>query len=289
MFKKLLKYDMKAIWNVWWILAVSVLGASTVAAFLLRFVISNLESVGYVGVTMTFATSIAMLMLVLLFLGIYSSIFVTLVLVYFRFYKNFYTDEGYLTFTLPTSRKLLLLSKTVNALIWMALHVALYAVSIFLICLFAPPAYNGGFFNFVALQEIGSFFLHLWSAAGGWVIVYALEVLLLLVALGLFSISLIHFCITVGSIIAKKMKILAAIGIYYLVNMILSFVLEFVFLFGGISIVDGMMVLLADASLWVSRSAVAVVLLACCAVVATLACTFYCMTLSRLERKLNLA
>ena len=284
MFKKLLKYDMKAIWNVWWILAVSVLGVSTVAAFLLRFVIRNITDP-----TLSFPTSIAMLVLFLLFMGIFMSILVTELLVHFRFYKNFYTDEGYLTFTLPTSRKMLLASKAVNALIWECLHLVLYLICALIFFVISPPPADGGVFNPVVFERIGSFFSAFWGNHGAWTLLYALEVLLLTLLSGCFSISLIQFCITVGSVIAKKMKLLAAIGIYYLVNMVLSFLFEFVFVFGGISLVDGMIMLLADANPFVNHMAISVALLCGCAITATLACTFYCMTLSKLERKLNLA
>ena len=36
---------------------------------------------------------------------IYSSMWVTFFLTYWRYYKNLFSDEGYLTFTLPVSRK----------------------------------------------------------------------------------------------------------------------------------------------------------------------------------------
>ena len=39
-------------------------------------------------------------------------------LLLYRFYTSTFTDEGYLTFTLPVKRSTILLSKTVNAVIW---------------------------------------------------------------------------------------------------------------------------------------------------------------------------
>ena len=60
---------------------------------------------------------------------------------------------------------------------------------------------------------------------------------MILTAVLVFSTSLVHFCITVGAVVAKKAKLLAAIGIYYLVNMGLSFVFQFLglFVFGSMT------------------------------------------------------
>lgn len=41
MFKKCLKYDLRAVWKVWWILAVSVTGLCIVGSLGLRFFIQN--------------------------------------------------------------------------------------------------------------------------------------------------------------------------------------------------------------------------------------------------------
>ena len=285
MFKKLLKYDMKSIANVWWILAVSVLGASVLASFLLRFCMEN-DGNGAFAIFMV----LAMLMLFVCLLGIIMSVVVTEILVYLRFYKNFYTDEGYLTFTLPVSRKMLLLSKTLNALIWTGAHLLLYVVCALIFMLIVPPAEaGGGFFNPVAFEWLGQTLSEAWNTIGAWLIVYMVEVLLLFTLALTFSINLIHYCITMGAVIAKKMKLLAAIGIYYLVNMILSFVMQFAALFGTLALEVGFSGMLANASQNLQSAAVAVVLLLVCAIVAAISCTLYFMTLGKLERKLNLA
>ena len=43
MLGKLLKYDFKSVWRVWWIAAVSALGASVIGSFALRFFLSLIE------------------------------------------------------------------------------------------------------------------------------------------------------------------------------------------------------------------------------------------------------
>jgi len=57
---------------------------------------------------------------VLLLLGIAVSI-VTFVVIAIRFYKNLYSNEGYLMFTLPVKPHLLLAAKGITAFLWMLL------------------------------------------------------------------------------------------------------------------------------------------------------------------------
>lgn len=285
MLKKLLKYDMKSVWNIWWILAISVLGTSVVGAFLLRFFIANIDNE-----SLALFSVLGVFLLFFILFGIIASIAVTQILVYMRFYKNFFTDEGYLTFTLPVSRQKLFLSKTLNALIWTALHLVLYLVCVFIFLLLAPPsAAEGVFFNPVAFDAIGSFISNVWQNVGGWLIVYIIEGLLLVLLSYTFTVNLIHFCITMGAIVAKKLKLLAAIGIYYLVNMGLSFLIQFASIFGFSTIDNGLTILESNGSPEALRLfATALVLFILCLIVAAFSYTVYCITLGKLERKLNL-
>lgn len=53
-------------------------------------------------------------------LGFASSI-ITLIFILMRYYKNFFTDEGYLTFTLPVTPHELLWTKLISGMIWLSL------------------------------------------------------------------------------------------------------------------------------------------------------------------------
>ena len=284
MFKKLLKYDMIAVWRFWWILALGVLGLSTVGAFVLRFVISYIGNPNY-----SFFTMIGTMFLFVAALAVFSSYFATYIFVYLRFYKNFFTDEGYLTFTLPVSRRMLFLSKTLNALIWQVAHILLLAVAALIVATFAPPPTNGEWINPVVFREIGRLFCDFWSVAGAWTIVYLLEALLLGILGELFSISLIHLCITIGAIIAKKAKLLAAIGIYYAINMAFSFVTQIFGTVGLLIMVEGMIYRMAELPEGAVLFAFFLMLLILCAMMGVLASLLYSLTNDRIERRLNLA
>ena len=280
MFVKLLKYDMRSVWRIWWIMALSVLGMSVVGGVGLRIVLALIEAdifpfFIFLGFILVFACVMA----------IVASAVGTELLVFIRFYKNFFTDEGYLTFTLPVSRKNLLFSKTLNALIWTAAQAILMFICIFLVILIGVPVSVG--YDF--FRELTYTFSALFAEVGLWSVIYALEILFLIICSMLFSISLIHFCITMGAMLAKKAKVLAAIGIYYAANMIFSFGTQIITVIFTLMMSAGLGELLDRAAPAMERGIIAVMLLIVCCMMAAISGVMYFITLGKLERNLNLS
>ena len=280
MFVKLLKYDMRSVWRIWWIMALSVLGMSVVGGVGLRIVLALIEAdifpfFIFLGFILVFACVMA----------IVASAVGTELLVFIRFYKNFFTDEGYLTFTLPVSRKNLLFSKTLNALIWTAAQAILMFICIFLVILIGVPVSVG--YDF--FRELTYTFSALFAEVGLWSVIYALEILFLIICSILFSISLIHFCITMGAMLAKKAKVLAAIGIYYAANMIFSFGTQIITVIFTLMMSAGLGELLDRAAPAMERGIIAVMLLIVCCMMAAISGVMYFITLGKLERNLNLS
>ena len=280
MFVKLLKYDMRSVWRIWWIMALSVLGMSVVGGVGLRIVLALIEAdifpfFIFLGFILVFACVMA----------IVASAVGTELLVFIRFYKNFFTDEGYLTFTLPVSRKNLLFSKTLNALIWTAAQAILMFICIFLVILIGVPVSVG--YDF--FRELTYTFSALFAEVGLWSVIYALEILFLIICSILFSISLIHFCITMGAMLAKKAKVLAAIGIYYAANMIFSFGTQIITVIFTLMMSAGLGELLDRAAPVMERGIIAVMLLIACCMMAAISGVMYFITLGKLERNLNLS
>lgn len=285
MFKKLLKYDMQAVWRIWWILAVGIFGLSVAASFVFRFFVSTIENENFIWLAI-----FAMVFLVVSVIAIIASIVITPLLVYYQFYKHFFSDEGYLTFTLPVSRRDLLLSKTLNALIWQTAHILLLGVCVLFFALFGVPAVEGeGFINVAALQGIGDFLAGAWDQLGIWFPVYVLEGIVICAGWYVFSTGLIYFCITVGSVVAKKYKLLAAIGIYYLVNMAVNLVLQIFGTFGLVAFAEGFGYKMEEIGQGAGMPALALALLVACLIVASGAMIMMFMTIGKLERKLNLS
>lgn len=291
MFRKVLKYDMASIRRYWWLIAVAVLAISVVGSVVFRGVYAFYEG-GANNDDNVWGALAAMAGIIFLFVCVvaaFSSVVVTTVMTHFRFYRNFFTDEGYLTFTLPVSRKTLYLSKTVNSMFWAFAHVLLLIAGIAVVCTLAPVPESGFGFNFVVWETIGDAVAMLWDQIGGWLFVYVIEALLLYLGSLAMTVGLVQLCVTIGSVIAKKHKLLAAIGIYYAGNMVFSTVIQtFASLF-SMFMTAGLFVLMERLSLTGQLAAGALCALLVILVELAVACVLHFVTLGLLERKLNLA
>ena len=110
MLKKLLSYDFKAIFKYWWIGALTTLVLSGVGAGCGSILEAEMALPGSVIVFATIG-------MVLVVLSIFAFIIFSELLVYVRFYKHLFTDEGYLTFTLPVKRHQILSSKLISGFV----------------------------------------------------------------------------------------------------------------------------------------------------------------------------
>lgn len=288
MFKKLIKYDLKAVAKLWWIGVLVSVAAAVIGALLMRFSIYTTENP-----TDPFTSvlgSFAMIASIFCILAIELAFLFTVILVFVRFYKNFFTDEGYLTFTLPVKRSTLFLAKTVNASIWLTAHFAVTVASLALFALFVMPAENnGGIINPIIFTTIGEVLGEIWSAIGPWSIVFSAEALLILFISMLFTVSLIHFCISFGSVVVKKAKLILSLGIYYLISTAIASIGQFaLFLFAGLG-VAGLETLTEGVPLDQVCAAITFLLLGIAAALATVALVLYSVTQYLLDRKLNLA
>lgn len=222
MLKKLLKYDFQSVFKYWWIAA------------LISFVLS-LSGGGCITLLTSekeFPNAIYIIIGIVLVLIIVSYLvfsILSVILIFTRFYKNFFTDEGYLTFTLPVKRsqllnaKLILSTATILATGFMCIVNILTMLSIG----FADHIFTESFW-----QNVSHFFDSIVKETGWYLAIYILEFFVLLVLSTIFSSLFLFCCITFASIITKKAKILAAIGIYYAANSIFSFVLQIFCMFG---------------------------------------------------------
>ncbi|MBE6662793.1 MAG: hypothetical protein E7606_05920 [Ruminococcaceae bacterium] len=289
MLKKVLKYDIRAISKLWWIGAVVSLAAAVVGSLLIRLFVHVVDE-GTESILLTLASFLGFFVAVFCIFAVVLSFVFTVILVFVRFYRHFFTDEGYLTFTLPVKRSTLFLSKTVNAVIWLFAHLVVIAVSLILLALlFYSPEASGGFFNVAVLKGIGAWLVETWAGVGAWLIVYLFEGLLAILAYLLFFVSLIHFCITFGAVLAKKARLILSIGLYYAFSSALGVLAQFAFLFFGSLASNGMMILMENASINRACAVYALLALAVIAALAAIAVTFYAITQHMLDRKLNLA
>ena len=288
MLKKCLKYDFEAVMRTWWIVAVSMMGAAVIAGLGFRFFSQCMVADEFTEGLTVLAAFVA--------IGSYFCIMamiigmtVSFILIFWRMYTHFYTDQGYLTFTLPVKRSTLYLSKVIMATVLEAATVGILILGILFIALVVPPTEGGEFFiNLDWIGAIGDFLQGLVDVAGWWLILWIPAAVAILVLFALFQNGLIYFCITMGAVVAKRHKLIAAIGIYYGVNLAVGLIGEIIFLFLTAGIITIIMAALASGGVIMGLTVTAILFIVALAM-AVLSAILHFMTVNKLEQKLNLA
>jgi len=238
MFRKLLKYEFKSQGKLLGLITASVLGASVLGGLLIWLLMSqvnltNMEE----GITAIFMILSFLFFIMLVFVIAAYSTAVSILLIY-RFYKRHFSDEGYLTFTLPVSTHQLLLSHSAHYAIWSLISVLVAFVA--LACLFVP--FIGGYiaifhdmlleFSPADAQMFKEGFAMMWEEMQ-----FAWEQMLpkgyMALTIAALPVSILSSIVkpmaafTIGAVLSKKHKLLVGIGIYFGLDMVLSMVFSF--------------------------------------------------------------
>lgn len=222
MFAKLLKHEFRAQKKTFFILSIAALGVGILGSLLLWMIVSSSVS------TMSDASSVIIaafgtLGLLGIILALLAYVLAIQIILWVRFYRHHFTGEGYLTFTLPVTTTQILWASIVNIVIWIFISTLVFALSIGIILIPALVEVMKEmdwktFFDsfreaFLSMQEV-------YEEVGLNVFTYIFSG----IASFISRITLPLLCITIGSIIAKKHKLLASFGIYYGINMAISII-----------------------------------------------------------------
>lgn len=109
MLKKLIKYEWKSIWRM-----ILLINTFTVFITILGIIAMNLLIVDTAPQSDDVLSLIIILIFTLYYLTIIGVFFAINIYIGIRFYKNLYTDEGYLMHTLPLKKSQLILSKLIT-------------------------------------------------------------------------------------------------------------------------------------------------------------------------------
>ncbi len=270
MLGKLLKYDLKHIFKFWWVAA----AASFAASFVGAVCISILDSDRTLPAAVEATAVIGIVLVVIAFIAF--SILGS-VAAYIRFHKNLFTDEGYLTFTLPVKIGDIVGSKLIASVITVVASSFMILLDLFLMFWMA--------FGEEVPELIGEFFEKLYEEVGPYLILYMVEGILISVAYMVFSTLLIFVCISIAKTVAKKAKVITAIGVYYLCSNLFSYVTQMLTIFGS----QAMDVWTAGMSVGELRLTIALVLLAVFLLASVFGTVLYIVQYRILKNKLNLA
>ena len=94
-----------------------------------RQALANVVSSSFANVLQGLASLLLIVFIAAAFAGVVLTIFYMI----YRFYKNFFTDEGYLMMTLPAKPAALIFSKFINAIVWIVVSVAVSALGIWFV------------------------------------------------------------------------------------------------------------------------------------------------------------
>ena len=212
MLGKLIKYDLKSTSKV----LILVHAFLLLSAFLMRIFMTGqiqLEDVED-------SSNILMALTILL----YSLI------VMVRFYKNLFSDEGYLTNTLPVSRGILLLAKTISGGIWTAVDMALLLLSIYIVA-FPPNVMELFQDNKEAVMEAmgftGSYTLPSVPAIVGFLLILSL-------LSGFSSVAMIYASVVLGQLFSSH-RVIGAVACYFAISTIFSMISYAIMLVIGLS------------------------------------------------------
>ena len=276
MLKKLMRYDFKSVFKLWWIGAVSTLALSVIGGFIAEIFTTEREIPEPIYVLAIFGA-------VLVYIGFIAFAIFSEILVYLRFYKNLYTDEGYLTFTLPAKRQSILNSKVFLGTVTSILTGIVLSIDSLIVTVISlrKEIFTPQFIK--DIEEALEYFFE--DQYYYYFFIYLIQALIIFALLSLATILFAYGCITIASVIAKKAKILVAIGIYYGATSVLGFLLTIFFMFGATSFFD----LIFELSEIDGLNSVMLLLFMVIFLLCAVCCVLYYITHWCIDKKLNLA
>ncbi|MGN1016275.1 MAG: hypothetical protein ACI4PL_04705 [Faecousia sp.] len=228
MFTKLLKYEWRATRGMLGLMCLISLGAALAGGGTMRYLVWVGDAEESNLLIIVSALALVACILTIIICGVAG-----MFLYIWRFYKSRFTDEGFVTFTLPVTTHQILLSSMLNSAIGTA-------VLCLTICLCIPVLMlvgMSGIPEFLPeLKEAWPRILEVLRSAFRQEGMKYLWITLLNIVLGFGEgLVMVMLSVTIGSVIAKKHKILAAVGCYYGISMVLSFLIGISTVFAALS------------------------------------------------------
>ena len=217
MLGKLLKHEWKAVWKIPVLLIGILLAAAVMAGFTFHLPIWDREWVGLPlsGVMMIITFYVAIIG-VSLGITIYFAV---------RYYKNMFTDEGYLTNTLPVSSHQLLLSKVITMFSWDIISIIAIAASVaifmgMIILAFMEPGDGktivDGFWELFDMSIWDSPYMQEFEG-------FCVSMIVMVLASAFSNTMTIVASVTIGQMV-RRHRILGAFGAYFAIGTVMQII-----------------------------------------------------------------
>ena len=284
MLGKLLKYDLKSSFKFWWIIAVAFVLMSVFGGVCSFLVGIDPEAAFGWEFQIPYMIKFLSRMGIILFYAVVTLFnLAATVLIFIRLYRNFFTDEGYLTFTLPVKRSTLLNSKIISGMIVVTLTEIVTGIGFAFVtaCDLTAKTLNGDDYKDY-LPEI--------SLANDFIgIIQFVIVVIEILTINLFALYIhnlfVYWCGTFAATITKKARFITSIGIYYVASNVVSFILQILLCFGIGSIANWLVGFSSEGASWMMILLLFCFILLCWIVSILLYINEYWM----LDKKLNMA
>lgn len=209
MLKKLTTYEIKATSRFFLPLFAVFAGTSVILKIYFSLLPTNSQNVlaGLIGIIFVCCYA-------LLAIGLFGMCYF---ICFYRFYKNIYSDEGYLTLTLPVTVDSHIVSKLITSILWILSSILLIIASVFLF--FAGTHMFSEFMH--EFSSIMHFIYTTYIESGGTTLLTVsgiISVMIQIVGVPLF----IYMCITIGGLFPNH-KLSASIAAFFIIQLGLSF------------------------------------------------------------------
>lgn len=197
MVKKLIRYDFRSFFRLIFPAQLILIGIAGINRIVQLFEPAENDAT----YTSVFGSSVA-----LFIVGCIALILLTLIVAMVRFYQGMYSNEGYLSHTLPVKPSQHIISKLLTAFLFELGSVLAIFISLNVITL--------GDVNIEVYKAIGYLVKELFGEYGVHSMLFIVEVILCALISMLTTVLMLYMCISIGQL-AKKKKILLAVGVLF--------------------------------------------------------------------------
>lgn len=227
MLKKSIKHEFRATSRVMLPVYLAILALSVVTHFAQRVIDSQSGS--------DFLRTVALLTMMIFFIGLAAVGLSVIALAAARFYRSFLSDEGYLTMTLPVNTHKLISSRLIVSVVWYALTALVCLLSVFLM------AMNSGDWSRF-FRGFGSFVREVWKVLPGLetnmllgMILCAVELFLCLVLGAALASLLLYAAMAIGHSFNRHKKALSVVfGLVFYYATRIAAVISAIWIIGGL-------------------------------------------------------
>ncbi len=222
MLKKLFSYDFRDVGKTMClftlIVALTTLGGCGAATALWNFDWQNYSDI---NIAFVFLCVFLVIAVIISYVAVIAYTVLSTIMIMKRYYTNLFTDEGYLTFTLPVSTDSILNAKILSGALWnlITMVMTFSALGAILVSVITPE-YIGDVVGIYA--DMFSIFFGGAGLSGSHLVLFCIEYVIYLLISLFYGILLMYLAITVASVIAKKARIILGIGIYVGTTTVLS-------------------------------------------------------------------